>query len=133
MPFSLHVNKPSKRASAHPAGCPEVPDAPVNHKDNYWQAFGSRTAIEAVIQQFKNRDFEAHWCDFVPGADQRRRLPEAGEKYTQASAIAAKIQQHPDQPPDGVEQALRAEAEARNAYMSALRILNRLLNGQSPE
>jgi hypothetical protein len=60
----------------------------------------------------------------------RERVRFAEAKYTEASGIAAKIQdKHGEQPPpsDALQQALRDEEQARDEYMRALETLTGLL------
>ena len=63
----------------------------------------------------------------------RERVRQAEAKYTQASAVAAKIQdRYGNQPPPdpALQDALRVENAARAEYMEALEILTRLLDGR---
>jgi hypothetical protein len=63
MPFSIHINKPTKRAIAHRPECPEVPAAPTVHANNYWLNFKSEDEAETAREAFAENGYDAHWCE----------------------------------------------------------------------
>ena len=66
MPFSIHVNTPTKRAIAHDPACPEVPADPVKHGNNYWMLFPTHEETDVVRLAFVDKGYDAHWCECEP-------------------------------------------------------------------
>ena len=62
----------------------------------------------------------------------RQRLRQAQEQYIHASATAAKLKHSQSESDEEFEQALRAERQARDEYMTVLGILTRVLDGEKP-
>ena len=63
MPYSIHVNNPTKRAIAHARTCPEVPAGPVTHANNYWLRFPTWEETEVVRLTFADKGYYARWCE----------------------------------------------------------------------
>ncbi len=62
MAYLLHVNKPTKRAVAHPPYCPYSLRPQVSHEANFWQRFDSEMELDSEGKRLKREGFDFHRC-----------------------------------------------------------------------